>query len=377
MELEALSGDAGRELLTALVGRDTLPGLVERQILEPAEGNPFFLEELVRSMVDAGALVAEGGGWRFDHAVDLQVPPTVEKVILARIDRLPPASYEAVVSASVIGRSFSLPLLQAVATGDDVRAALGELMRVDLVREGRRWPDPEYRFTHALIQETAYRTLVADDRSTLHRRAAAWLEQHHAGREADVAGLLAHHWLGAEDEDQAVRYLTVAGDQARQDYALDEAIAYYRELLPLLDRRGERQESALVLFKLALALHMSLRFAEANDTYQRAFVHWTPPPVPERVPQAHTAGRIELPSRRRRPTLGDRVAEHPALHAAVRPARGAVAGAHDRAVARRALGDRRRRPAIRLPSARGTHMVRRSAAHGTRRGVRHQAGAEP
>ncbi|MGZ8614600.1 MAG: ABC transporter substrate-binding protein [Actinomycetota bacterium] len=286
--LEALSGDAGRELLTALVGRDTLPAEVERQILEPAEGNPFFLEELVRSMVDAGALVADGNGdgWRFDHAVDLQVPPTVEKVILARIDRLPPASYEAVVSASVIGRSFSLPLLQAVAAGDDVRAALGDLMRVDLVREGRRWPDPEYRFTHALIQETAYRTLVADDRARLHRRAATSLEQHHAGREADVAGLLAHHWLGAEDEDQAVRYLTVAGDRARQDYALDEAIAYYRELLPLLDRRGERQEIALVLLKLALALHMSLRFAEANDTYQRAFVHWTPPPAPDRVPEA-------------------------------------------------------------------------------------------
>lgn len=284
--LEALSGDAGRELLAALVGRDTLPAEVEGQILEPAEGNPFFLEELVRSMVDAGALVAEGDGWRFDHAVDLQVPPTVEKVILARIDRLPPASYEAVVSASVIGRSFSLPLLQAVAAGDDVRAALGDLMRVDLVREGRRWPDPEYRFTHALIQETAYRTLVADDRSRLHRRAATWLEQHHAGREAEVAGLLAHHWLCARDEDKAIRYLTVAGDRARQDYALDEAIAYYRELLPLLDGRGERQEIALVLFKLALALHMSLRFAEANETYQRAFEHWTPPAGSQRAPGA-------------------------------------------------------------------------------------------
>lgn len=284
--LEALSGDAGRELLAALVGRDTLPAEVEGQILEPAEGNPFFLEELVRSMVDAGALVAEGDGWRFDHAVDLQVPPTVEKVILARIDRLPPASYEAVVSASVIGRSFSLPLLQAVAAGDDVRAALGDLMRVDLVREGRRWPDPEYRFTHALIQETAYRTLVADDRSRLHRRAATWLEQHHAGREAEVAGLLAHHWLGARDEDKAIRYLTVAGDRARQDYALDEAIAYYRELLPLLDGRGERQEIALVLFKLALALHMSLRFAEANETYQRAFEHWTPPAGSQHAPDA-------------------------------------------------------------------------------------------
>ena len=283
--LEALSGDADRELLMALVGRDTLPPDVENQLLEPAEGNPFFLEELVRSMVDAGALVADGDGWRYDHAVDLQVPPTVEKVILARIDRLPPASYEAVVSASVIGRSFSLPLLQAVASGDDARAALGDLMRVDLVREGRRWPEPEYRFTHALIQETAYRTLVGEDRSRLHRKAATWLEQHHAGREADVAGVLAHHWLGANDEDKAVRHLTVAGDRARQDYALDEAIAYYQELAPMLDRRGERREIALVLFKLALALHMSLRFAEANEIYQRAFAHWDP--LPERD---HAAG---------------------------------------------------------------------------------------
>ena len=278
--LEALSGDAGQELLRALVGERTLPPDVERQILEPAEGNPFFLEELVRSLADAGSLVPDDGGWRFDHAVDLHVPPTVEKVILARIDRLPAAASEAVVCASVIGRSFSLPLLQAVAVGEDVRAALGDLMRVDLVREGRRWPEPEYRFTHALIQETAYRTLVAGDRERLHRKVAIWLEQHHAGREAEVAGVLAYHWLGARDEDQAIRYLTVAGDRARQEYALDEAIAYYRDLVPLLDERGERQETALVLFKFALALHMSLRFAEANDAYQRAFDRWTPPPAP-------------------------------------------------------------------------------------------------
>ena len=98
--------------------------------------------------------------------------------------------------------------------------------------------------------------------------------------------MLAHHWLGAEDEDKATRYLTVAGDAARQSYALDEAIAYYRELLPLLDRRGEEREIALVLFKLALALHMSLRFAEANEAYQRAFDHWTPPPASDRTPDA-------------------------------------------------------------------------------------------
>ena len=99
VSLEALSGDAGRELLTALVGEDTLPaGRASGSILEPAEGNPFFLEELVRSMVDAGALVRRRDeGWRFDHDVDLQVPPTVEKVILARIDRLEPPAHDAVV----------------------------------------------------------------------------------------------------------------------------------------------------------------------------------------------------------------------------------------------------------------------------------------
>jgi len=111
---------------------------------------------------------------------------------------------------------------------------------------------------------------------TLHRRAAEWLERQHADNREEVFGLLAHHWLAAADEDKAVQYLTRAGDKARQEYALDEAIGHYRDLLPLLERRGESQAVALVRFKLALALHTSMRFAEANDTYQRAFAQWHP-----------------------------------------------------------------------------------------------------
>ena len=287
LALEALSGDAGRELLHALVGEATLPAEMERRILEPAEGNPFFLEELVRSLVDAGALVPEGEGWRFDHAVEVEVPPTVEKVILARIDRLQPAARDALMAASVLGRQFGLPLLEAVSGGGaDVGDALLELQRLDLVRESRRWPEPEFRFKHALIQDTAYRTLVADQRTRLHRKAAEWLEAAYVGRVDEVAGLLAHHWLAAEDQDKAVQYLTLAGDRARQEYALDEAIAYYRELLPILGRRDERDAIALVLFKLALAFHMSLRFSEANEMYQRAFDFWRPPTAPAEAPSA-------------------------------------------------------------------------------------------
>jgi ABC-type oligopeptide transport system substrate-binding subunit/class 3 adenylate cyclase len=277
LALQALSGDAGLDLLRSLIGEGTLPQDIEERILEHAEGNPFFLEELVRSLVDGGSLVREGDGWRFDHRVELEIPPTVEKVVLARIDRLDAHPRDVLTAASVLGREFGLPLLEAVSGEGDVQESLSSLMRLDLMRESRRWPEPEYRFKHALIQEAAYRTLVVDERRTLHAKAATWLEERYAGREDEVAGLLAHHWLAAADEDKAVAYLTKAGDRARQEYALDEAIAYYRELLPILGRRGEQEAIALVLFKLALAFHMSLRFAEANEMYQRAFDLWTPP----------------------------------------------------------------------------------------------------
>src|SRR4051795_4660988 len=312
-------GDADGELLAALVAPATLPAELERRVLEAADGNPFFLEELVRSLADVGALVRTddgwggcphtprpGGGalvrtddgWRFDHAPEVEVPPTVEKAILARLDRLSAPARDLVTAASALGRTFALALLEGVlgdgpptprGWGSPGRAApalpatlaaadsLHELQRLGLLRQSRRWPQPEYRFRHALIQETAYRTLLSEQRMQLHRRAAEWLEERYAERDAEVLGLLAYHWMRAADEEKAAGYLLRAGDKARLEYALDEAIEHYRDLLPLLERRGERQEIALVLFKLALALHTSLRFAEANEAYQRAFAHWTPP----------------------------------------------------------------------------------------------------
>ena len=269
-------GDSDGELLAALVAPATLPAELERRVLEAADGNPFFLEELVRSLADVGALVRIDDGWRFDHAAEVEVPPTVEKAILARLDRLSAPARDLVTAASALGRTFALPLLEGV-LGDVAGDPLHELQRLGLLRQSRRWPQPEYRFRHALIQETAYRTLLAEQRTRLHRRAAEWLEERYSERDVEVLGLLAYHWLRAEDEEKAADYLLRAGDKARLEYALDEAIEHYRDLLPLLERRGERQEIALVLFKLALALHTSLRFAEANEAYQRAFEHWTPP----------------------------------------------------------------------------------------------------
>jgi ABC-type oligopeptide transport system substrate-binding subunit/class 3 adenylate cyclase len=296
LALAALGADAERRLLDELVGRDTLPPDIERRLLEEAEGNPFFLEELVRSIADAGALRRTDDGWAFDHEVELIVPSTVEQVILARIARLGPDARRVITAAAVLGRTFSLPLLEHVVEGDGVQATLTELQRLDLLRENRRWPQPEYRFKHALIQEAAYGTILMTNRRVLHRRAAEWLEARRAeGGEAPL-GLLAHHWLGAEDEEQAIRALTLAGDHARQTWSLDEAVDHYQALLHLLERREERQGMALVLFKLALALHNALRFAEANAAYQRAFELWESPAPPARVDERLRVAALIVPS---------------------------------------------------------------------------------
>jgi ABC-type transport system substrate-binding protein/class 3 adenylate cyclase len=294
LALDALSGDAERELLEQLTGGE-LPSALIRRLLDVAEGNPFYLEELVRTLIDAGALVEHEGGLRFDHEVEISVPDSVEKVILARIDRLPAEPRQVLLAASVLGRRFSLPLLEEVAGDGDASVALRTLQRLDLIREGRRWPDREYRFKHALIQETAYRLLVTDDRRRLHRAAAEWLERPRDGHEQQL-DLLAHHWLEAEDEERAIHYLTLAGDHASRSWALDEAIEDYRALVALLERGGERQEMAVVLFKLALALHTALRFAEANATYQRAFEAWTPPEPPSVVDATLRIGTMVMPT---------------------------------------------------------------------------------
>jgi predicted ATPase len=119
--LAALSGDAHRELLVSLFGEGTIPPELERQVLDSAEGNPFYLEELVGTLTETGVLVRDGHGWRFDHEAEIVIPPTVEKVILARIDRLTGGDRDVLTAASVLGRRFGLPLLEGV-TGADGRS---------------------------------------------------------------------------------------------------------------------------------------------------------------------------------------------------------------------------------------------------------------
>lgn len=171
VRLDTLAEGEDRALLRTLVGRSTLPEDVERRILGQAEGNPFYVEELVRSLIDAGALRRKGVGWRFERRAPLDIPETVEKVILARLDRLSPATREVLDAACVVGRSFDLALVEVVAGGNGgIRASIDQLVRLDLIREEPLRLEPEYRFKHTLIQEAAYRSLLKRRRRELQSR---------------------------------------------------------------------------------------------------------------------------------------------------------------------------------------------------------------
>ncbi|MDQ6709396.1 MAG: ABC transporter substrate-binding protein, partial [Candidatus Dormibacteraeota bacterium] len=288
LALQPLGHDSETRLLTSLAEGRALPAPVSERLLAYAEGNPFYLEQILRSLIDGGTLIPENGHWTLKASETLEIPQTLEGVIIARIDRLEPQWREVLTSASVLGRTFGLGLLEA-ATGlpaATLRQAVHHLLRLDLFREEGAAAQPVYRFKHALIQEAAYHTLVGPRRAALHRRAAEWFESYYKDRPERVYGLIAHHWLGTDDQEKAAHFLKLAGDRALAEWAVDEAAGHFRALVPLLEKAGRSQEAAETLFQLATTLHLAMRFREANETWQRAFDRWTPPNLPATVPTA-------------------------------------------------------------------------------------------
>ncbi len=225
--LEALRGVRGHELLAALVGADTLPAELERRLLARAEGNPFYLEELVRSMADSGSLRREGDGWSFDREIPVEIPETVEKLISTRIDRLPDAAQGLLGVAAVLGRQFPVDLLDAVGGGGEDIQPLRELRAAELLGDGPRLPVPFLAFRHTLIQETAYRRLLRRRRQEVHAAAAEAIESLYADRIDEFAGMVAHHADMAGDDRRALDYHRRAAEAAARVYSVEEAIEHY------------------------------------------------------------------------------------------------------------------------------------------------------
>jgi class 3 adenylate cyclase len=207
LRLDPLPPSSAEDLLQALVGEDTSLVPLKQLLIERTAGNPFFLEESVRTLVETGVLMGTPGAYRLAQSLPtIQVPVTVQAVLAARIDRLPPEEKRLLQTAAMIGTEIPLPLLQAIAEvqEDAVQRGLAHLQAAEFLYETRLFPEREYTFKHALTHEVAYGSLLLERRRGLHARIVDALEGLAGDRVTEQIERLAHHALRGEVWDKAL-----------------------------------------------------------------------------------------------------------------------------------------------------------------------------
>jgi len=264
--LNPLSAAESRVLVSNLLRVEVLPPTLKEHILAVSEGNPFYVEEVLRSLIDQKAIERDeaNGQWRTAPGLaDIAIPDTLQGVLLARIDRLQEDTRRVLQMASVIGRIFLYRVLNCIAQEEQrLDQQLVMLQRQELIRERARFPELEYIFKHELTREAAYAGLLKKERRLFHRQVAEALERLFPERNEEWAGLLAHHWERAEEPAKATAYLLRAGDQARLAYAHEEALRHYSTAIDLAPRLAS-PEASLVLIA-AYGSRAQVRMAQGD-----------------------------------------------------------------------------------------------------------------
>jgi len=252
LRLRQLTDQESLEMASQVLTVSQLPDQLRDLVLARAEGNPFFVEEMLKSMLEAGALVPRpGDAAPFDATSWAQVPDTIQDVILSRIGRLEESSRRALQLASVIGREFAVPLLETIADlGEPLLDSLRKLKSLELIYERSVFPEHTCFFKHALTQEVAYNSLLLQRRKELHCLVAAAIEELYAGRLTDFYSLLAYHYQRGEEWERALEYLQRAAERCRaiganreEALQLSRAIAIAQNLGQagaVTDLRGQR-----------------------------------------------------------------------------------------------------------------------------------------
>jgi class 3 adenylate cyclase/tetratricopeptide (TPR) repeat protein len=254
LRLDPLTPETATALLETLLGNDVGLRPLKRLFLARTEGNPFFLEESVRSLVDSGALTGERGAYRLVGAPEtVQMPATVHAILAARIDRLSPEDKALLQTASVVGTTVTGAVLTGVAemTSEALAGGLARLQAAEFLYETSLFPDVEYTFKHALTHEVAYGSLLHDRRRGLHARTVATIERCYRERLAEHVERLAYHAIRAEAWNKAVVYLREAGTKAVARSAYREGATCFEQALDALAHLPESRERT----ELASDLH--------------------------------------------------------------------------------------------------------------------------
>jgi class 3 adenylate cyclase len=237
LRLDPLASESAEALLQALLGHDVSLELLMPLLIARTEGNPFFLEECVRTLVETQVLVGERGAYHLTYPLpSIQVPATVQAVLAARIDRLPPEEKDLLQAAAVIGKDVPAALLQVIVElpWTAMQRSLSHLQAAEFLYATSLFPALAYTFKHALTQEVAYNAVLLERRKGLHERVAQAIEGLFAGRLAEHYHALAHHYSRSGNIPKAVTYLQRAGHQAVERSVYAEAISSLNAALDLL-----------------------------------------------------------------------------------------------------------------------------------------------
>ena len=294
IRLNPLSPTESTQLMDNLLEIENLPARIRQVILQKAEGNPFFLEEIMRTLIDRGAVRLENGRWKVTSQIEtITIPDTVQGVIMARIDRLDDDVKQILRTASVIGRAFLYRLLKEVTEAvREFDRHLDTLTATELIREKQKVPELEYIFKHALVQESTYESTLLKRRHELHGKVASAIEQLFSERLDEFASVLAYHYAKAEQWEKAQEYLFKAGDQAGSIAADAEALTHYQQALEAYGKvfgdRWDPLQRGILERKMGEAFYRRAEYDQAMEYLQRALVYFGRPRL------AASPGKVRL-----------------------------------------------------------------------------------
>jgi class 3 adenylate cyclase/tetratricopeptide (TPR) repeat protein len=283
INLHPLSDGQVNELVDGLLTIADLPDSLRGRIMDRANGNPFFVEEVVRDLIDSGSIVAEerieGGQvqlhWQATgDGQGINIPDNLQSLLAARIDRLEEETKYILQTAAVIGRSFYRRVLEAIedqgnGTGVNIDRHLRLLLRIEMIREAARLPELEYKFSNPLTQEVAYQTILLKHRRTLHRRVGETLELLFPEQLTELAPLLAYHFTEADLADRAFYYHLSAGNAAARLFANLEAVDHFDKAHSLIDRTDINFDQLTSLYTgRSRALELLNRYEDSLENYE-------------------------------------------------------------------------------------------------------------
>jgi len=274
LTLQPLSSHESRLLVGNLLTIDNLPESTKEAMLTKSEGNPFFIEEVIRSLIEQDMIYREGDNWKArDEIANVSVPDTIQSVVLARVDRLQAEAKYVLQCASVIGRLFRHNLLQHISHQErDLDGHIAEFEAKELIYEERTVPELEYAFKHAFTQEATYEGILEHRRKEFHHQVAESIERLYQEHLDEYYEELAYHYSRSGDAEKAVPYLLKAGDKAKNSYANEASISYFQQVLDLLEQHGIQHDDwkLKALSSLGEVCHGMGKIAEAEDAFSRA-----------------------------------------------------------------------------------------------------------